>query len=82
MTDLSNYPQIEMVRHGSIHPNPRNPNRHNRKQRRGGRTGRFIRRTRASTATETTRVPLNLVTPIRPRPPEAFGPIPDLGHIA
>jgi DNA modification methylase len=34
MTDLSNYPQIEMARHGSIHPNPRNPNRHNRKQRR------------------------------------------------
>lgn len=33
MNDLSNHPQIEMVPHGSIHPNPRNPRRHNRKQR-------------------------------------------------
>src|ERR1044072_1610907 len=34
MTDLSNHPQIDMVPHGSIHPNPKNPRRHNRKQRR------------------------------------------------
>jgi DNA modification methylase len=34
MNDRSNYPQIEMVPHGSIHPNPNNPRRHDRKQRR------------------------------------------------
>lgn len=33
MNDLSNHPRIEMVPHGSIHPNPNNPRRHNRKQR-------------------------------------------------
>ncbi|TMJ20535.1 MAG: DNA methylase N-4 [Alphaproteobacteria bacterium] len=33
MADNSNHLQIEMVPHGSIHPNPQNPRRHNRKQR-------------------------------------------------
>lgn len=34
MADLTNHPQIEMVPHGSIHPNPNNPKKHNRKKRR------------------------------------------------